>query len=150
MVVTGRPRASIFGCKGNKIALKTRNSRYILVPNEHGFVNSKGFSSTQLNAQFEVIDLGYGRIALKSYFGSYLAAKVPKQVSYPPYKVYGVHVVSYYRDFGAVLHVKQFSNTGQYMFETAWEKYLKANDDLSLTSDGSINDILARFKPECI
>merc|ERR1712136_369940 len=148
--VTGSTRASIFGCKGNKIALKTQNSRYILVTNDNRFINATGNTSRQLNTQFEVIDLGSGRISLKSYYGSYLAASVPKQVSYPPYKVYGVHVVGYNRDFGAVFHVKQYGNTDQYVFETAWKEYLKVNADGSLMADGSINDILARFKPERI
>ena len=75
---------------------------------------------------------------------------MPKQVSYPPYKVFGVHLVSYYRDFGAVFHVKQYPRTDQYVFETAWKEYLKVSADSSLMADGSIHDILARFKPVCI
>jgi len=93
---------------------------------------------------------GRGRFALKSIYGTYLAASTPKRVPHPPYKVYGVRLTSHYRDNGAVFLVKKSRPRGYYLFETEWAKYLKANADNSLTADGSMHELLANFKPECI
>ena len=152
LVDTGRPKnsASFFGCNGNKISLATLNSKYIMVSNDQANVNAKGITSRMVNTQFEVVDLGHGRFALKSIYGTYLAASSPKRVPYSPYVVYGVRLTSHYRDTGAFFRVNKGMVRGHYVFETQWAKYLKANADNSLTADGTKYDLLANFKPECI
>ena len=121
-----------------------------MVSNDRVNVNAEGITSRMVNTQFEVVDLGQGKIALKSIFGAYLSAVPPKQVPYPPYKLYGVRLTRHYRDTGAVFQVSKYTLPGQYMFETEWKKYLKANADGSLTTDGSVHDRLTKFMPECI
>ena len=121
-----------------------------MVSNDQVNVNAKGITSRMVNTQFEVVDLGQGKIALKSIFGTYLSAISPKQVPYPPYKLYGVRLTSHYRDTGAVFKVSKYTLPGQYMFETEWKQYLKANADGSLTTNGSVHDRLAKFMLECI
>ena len=140
-------------CSGNRIVLSAENGKYIIASNDH--VTLEWLNPSNLaNAQFAVVDYGYGWMSLKSIYGTYLSAIAPKQVPYASSRVYGVNLTSNYPDDGAIFQVRNsyasLYKPYEYLFGTYWEKYLKANTDDSLTADGSIHDSMIKFRVVCI
>ena len=154
--------ASFFGCHGSKITLKTqyKDAKYLRALPDGYRVNANGTSDDN-GIQFEVEDLGAlpkgaRKIALKTIYGKYLAAKKPAMGPLESYPVSNVSAPTTWRRKGTVFEVKHNANN-LYWFKTEWKvnnesRYLLAYTNGYIRGDGDHNDLRrwAKFTPECV
>jgi len=154
--------ASFFGCHGRKITLKTQYSdaKYLRALPDGYRVNANG-TSEDSGIQFEVEDLGAlpkgaRKIALKTIYGKYLAAKKPAMGPLESYPVSNVSAPTTWRRKGTVFEVKHNANN-LYWFKTEWKvnnqsRYLLPYTNGYIRGDGKHSDLRrwAKFTPECV